>query len=240
MPVFALTDEVVFPRPELATPEGLLAVGGDLRPERLLLAYGSGIFPWPVQGYPPLWHSPDPRFVLPPPTLTTSRSLRQTLRKRPFSLTLDTAFRDVMSACSEVPRPGQDGTWITDEMLDAYTTLHELGFAHSVEAWQDGRLVGGLYGVSIGACFCGESMFARVSDASKVAFVHFVRQLQDWGYNMIDCQVKSEHLSSLGAEDLPRRQFIARLNQWCELPGVPGPWRFDSATGAIEPLTLTN
>src|SRR5690606_36173982 len=178
MPVFALTDEVVFPRPELATPEGLLAVGGDLRPERLLLAYGSGIFPWPVQGYPLLWHSPDPRFVLTPPTLKTSRSLRQTLRKRQLSLTLDTAFRDVMSACSEVPRSGQDGTWITDEMLDAYSTLHELGFAHSVEAWQDGRLVGGLYGVSIGACFCGESMFARVSDASKVAFVSLVRQLE--------------------------------------------------------------
>lgn len=223
----------------LRDPNGLLAVGGNLSTRRLLQAYRNGIFPWYNQGQPILWWSPDPRAVLFPERLKVSRSLRKTLKKGLFRITMDQDFRSAIRACAG-PRRNSSGTWLTPAMLEAYGRLHDLGLAHSVEAWHDGKLVGGLYGVALGRVFFGESMFSHMTDASKVAFVHFVRQLQDWGYRMIDCQVKSEHLSSLGAEDLPRRQFIARLNQWCELPGVPGPWRFDTATGAIEPLTLTN
>jgi len=227
MPVFSLSEKLVFPPPEMATPEGLLAVGGDLRPQRLLLAYSMGIFPWPVEGMPLLWHSPDPRFVLVPESLHVGRTLRKTVRKAPFRLTMDTAFGDVIEACAEIPRPGQDGTWITDEMKDAYNTLHSLGLAHSVESWQDGELVGGLYGVSLGAAFFGESMFARVSDASKVAFVHFVRQLEAWDINLIDCQVHTKHLERFGAEHWPREKFLRELEAALEAPTRQSHWSFD-------------
>ncbi len=199
MPVYALGPRMEFPPPGEAEPDGLLAVGGDLQPRRLLLAYSLGIFPWYEEGLPILWHSPNPRTVLLPGELKVSRSLRKTLRNPPYELSLDRGFERVIRACAETPRPDQDGTWITPEMLDAYVRLHELGFAHSVEAWEGGELVGGLYGVSLGACFFGESMFAAKRDASKLAFVALVRLLQRWRFQLVDCQVHSEHLSRFGA-----------------------------------------
>lgn len=227
MPVFALTDELIFPSPEYAEDDGLLAVGGDLRPERLILAYSNGIFPWYNEGLPILWHSPDPRMVLVPDALRVSRSLRQRIKKEPFVLTMDQAFGEVIEACAEIPRPGQDGTWITDEMFNAYIHLFELGLAHSVEAWQDDTLVGGLYGVSIGGVFFGESMFARASDASKVAFVKLIRQLDAWGIHLIDCQVYTDHLARFGAELWPRPRFLQALSTALMQPTRQGRWTFD-------------
>lgn len=222
-----------FPSPELAAdePNGLLAVGGDLSPPRLLAAYRLGIFPWFSDDQPILWWTPDPRAVLFPEQLKVSRSLRKTLRKGRFQVTLDKAFVDVIEACS-LPRPTlngeESGTWITNEMKRAYIHLHELGYAHSAECWLEGELVGGLYGVAIGKVFFGESMFTQVSDASKVAFVHLVRQLQKWGFALIDCQVSSEHLKSLGAEEIPRSQFQKLLEKYCkESPLQPGPWQME-------------
>lgn len=207
-------------------PNGLLAAGGDLAPARLINAYRSGIFPWYNEGQPILWWSPDPRAVLFPSRLKVSRSLRKTLKKGGFKVTLDTAFRQVVQACA-APRTEGGGTWITDEMLEAYCRLHELGIAHSVEAWRGDELVGGLYGVAIGRVFFGESMFSRVTDASKVAFVHLVRQLERWGYAVIDCQVGSGHLQSLGAEDISRADFNTLLQQWRDIPGHAAPWRIE-------------
>jgi len=227
MPVFALTDALVFPPPRLADPNGILAVGGDLAPDRLLLAYEQGIFPWYEEGLPIIWHSPDPRMVLLCSELRVSRSLRKALRRDAFELTLDTAFREVVTRCREIARPGQDGTWITDEMAEAYITLHEQGYAHSAEAWRDGELVGGLYGVSLGAAFFGESMFATVSDASKVAFVRLVEQLSRWDIPLVDCQVHTEHLARFGATEWPRRVFLEALATILERPTKRGPWRFD-------------
>ena len=223
----ARAGHVEFPNPALAMnePDGLLAAGGDLSPERLLNAYRHGIFPWFSAGQPILWWSPNPRAVLLPEELKISRSLRKRLRQGEMQVTLNRAFAEVINHCSE-DRPGQDGTWITDEMQAAYRQLHRLGYAHSVESWQGGELVGGLYGIAIGRVFFGESMFTRRTDASKVAFAHLVRQLDAWGFPLIDCQVSSAHLSSLGARTLPRAEFLALLEHYCTLPGPgPGTWR---------------
>jgi leucyl/phenylalanyl-tRNA--protein transferase len=226
VPVFRLDHRLVFPPVELAD-EGLLAVGGDLRPERLLLAYSQGIFPWYGKNLPILWHSPDPRMVLYPHELVIGRSLRKAIRRKPYELKLDTAFGEVLTGCADAPRPGQNGTWLIPEMVTAYTRMHELGFAHSVEAWQDGKLVGGLYGVGLGGCFFGESMFARAPDASKIAFVALVRQLVAWDVSLIDCQVHTDHLARFGAREVPRAEFLAQLHAALEAPTRRGKWTFD-------------
>ncbi len=217
-----------FPPVDRASPEGLLAVGGDLRPERLLEAYRNGIFPWYNDDQPILWWSPDPRAVLFPEKLHVPRSLQKCLRQNRFTVTLDSSFRTVMEQCAR-PRPQypEGGTWITGDMLDAYTRLHELGYAHSVETWQDGRLVGGLYGVASRGAFFAESMFTRVDDASKVALVRLVRQLQAWGFRLIDCQQSSPHVKRFGAEEIPRSDFIRCLAEALTLPDRPGQWTFD-------------
>jgi len=223
------SSDLRFPPVDLASPEGLLAIGGDLRAERLLEAYRHGVFPWYNQGQPILWWSPDPRAVLFPSRLKISRSLRKTLRHGIFEITLDLNFQDVMRACAQMPRKKQGGgTWITPEMCDAYQRLHELGYAHSVESWKDGQLVGGLYGVAQGGAFFGESMFSRVADASKVAFVHLVRQLQLWGFSLIDCQLPTPHLERLGAEEIRRQEFMTLLDAALRIPDRTGPWRFDA------------
>ena len=210
----------------LRDPDGLLAVGGDLSIERLLAAYRRGIFPWYSGDQPILWWSPDPRSVLFPGKLHISRNLRKTLRKQQYKITFDTAFADVIRACSQ-PRADDLGTWITDEMQQAYIRLHQAGYAHSVECWLNGKLVGGLYGVSLGNVFFGESMFSNVSDASKIAFVFLVRQLQRWQFGVIDCQIQSTHLDQFGAELIPRSEFITLLNQFCNQTGRSGLWTMD-------------
>ena len=251
-----------FPPVESASPEGLLAVGGDLRAERLLAAYRRGIFPWYSEGQPILWWSPDPRAVLYPDNLKIARSLHKTLRAGKFRVTFDQRFRDVMQACAEPRRTrmykcrerhdSKDGggrtasgtavedaesdrrehtgagTWITAAMIEAYTELHRLGHAHSVETWHGAELVGGLYGVALGGAFFGESMFARETDASKVAFVRLVRQLARWGYTLIDCQQYTGHLARFGAEAIPRREFLHRLALALTLPDRPGRWMFET------------
>jgi leucyl/phenylalanyl-tRNA---protein transferase len=216
------------PDPEQSDDRGLVAIGGDLRPERLIDAYRRGIFPWYSEGLPILWHSPDPRFVLEPKHLEVNRSLRKSLRRNPYRLTFDTAFSEVVRRCSEVPRPGQDGTWITDDMMAAYDRLSALGHAHSVEAWLDDRLVGGVYGVAVGAVFCGESMFALAPDASKIAFVKLIHQLVRWGLELVDCQVYTDHLARFGATEWPRARFLARLAALRDRrAGSIGAWVFD-------------
>jgi len=232
VPVYRLSEELAFPHPEEAEPSGLLAVGGDLRPERLLLAYAHGIFPWYEVGLPILWHAPDPRMVLRPHELRVTRSLRKTIRAGRFEIRLDTAFERVIRACAEVPRPGQAGTWITAEMIDAYCRLHELGYAHSAEAWESGELVGGLYGVSLGAGFFGESMFALRADASKAAFVTLVCQLDRWGFELVDCQVHTDHLERFGASEWPRARFSAALASSLEKPTRRGAWMLEADRGA--------
>ncbi len=217
-----------FPPVEQATPEGLLAVGGDLRPERLLAAYRHGIFPWYNDDQPILWWSPDPRAVLFPEKLHVPRSLQKCLRQNRFTVTLDSSFRDVMEQCagprSQYP---EGGTWITGEMLEGYTRLHELGFAHSVESWHDSHVVGGLYGIAIGGAFFAESMFTKVDDAGKVALVRLVQQLHAWGFRIIDCQQSSPHVTRFGAEEIPRSDFISRLTAALKLPERLGRWKFD-------------
>jgi leucyl/phenylalanyl-tRNA--protein transferase len=229
--VYRLGTQVAFPPPDEAEPSGLLAVGGDLRPERLLLAYSLGIFPWPLVERPLLWFSPDPRMVLEPAALRVSRSLAKTLRQGRFEVRLDTRFDEVVRRCAEVPRRGEVGTWITPELATAYRRLHELGFAHSAEAWEDGQLVGGLYGVSLGGAFFGESMFAHRTDASKAAFVTLVRQLAAWGFDLVDCQVHTEHLARFGAVEWPRGRFLAALAASLERPPRRGRWRLDAHVG---------
>jgi leucyl/phenylalanyl-tRNA--protein transferase len=221
MPLFRLSRALVFPDPSLAEPDGLLAVGGDLRPERLVLAYRVGLFPWFNQDTPILWWSPDPRFVLEPSQVRVGRSLAKRIRQRPYVIRADTAFEAVVRACGEAPRPGQDGTWITDEMVDAYVRLHRLGVAHSVEAWDGGALVGGLYGVAIGRVFFGESMFARAPDASKIAFVQLCRAIADRGGNLVDCQVPTDHLARFGAMGWPRPRFLDHLRAHVGPPDAP-------------------
>jgi len=236
MPVYRLDERLLFPPPERGPCSGPIAVGGDLRPERLLLAYSMGIFPW--QGEPLHWHSPDPRMVLRPEELHVSRSLEKALRRQPYQITLDRAFREVMVACATAPRPGQDGTWITPEMVDSYGELHRRGLAHSVEAWSErDELLGGLYGISLGAAFFGESMFSRARDASKIAFVHLVRQLERWAIPLVDCQVYTPHLATLGAREWPRRAFLATLREALQRPTRRGPWSFDAAA-SVQPATL--
>ena len=219
-----------FPDTSLALrePDGLLAVGGDLAPDRLLAAYRRGIFPWYSEEQPILWWSPDPRTVLFPERLSISRSLRKRLRQMRFQVTLDQAFDDVINACAE-PRPGSSGTWITAEMNEAYSRLHRSGYAHSVECRHQGKLVGGLYGVALGRVFFGESMFSHETDASKVAFAHLVRQLAAWDFALIDCQVYSSHLASLGAEEISRSEFVKQLDLLCDTGARPGPWTLEPA-----------
>jgi len=221
--------DLQFPPVELASPEGLLAVGGDLQPKRLLEAYRHGIFPWYNEDQPILWWSPDPRAVIFPDKLHVSRSLERTIRREPFTLTLDNGFREVMTECAS-PRPQypEGGTWISPAMIEAYTTLHEMGHAHSIETWLEGQLVGGLYGVAIGGAFFGESMFSRVDDTSKVALVTLVRQLHKWGFTLFDCQQSSPHIQRLGAEDLPRAEFVKCLAAAVKLPDRRGRWQFNS------------
>jgi len=210
----------------LREPNGLLAAGGDLSVERLLEAYRHGIFPWYGDDQPILWWSPDPRMVLVPGEITISRSLRKRLRRRDFEIRADSAFSDVMRACAE-PREGEAGTWITDEMASAYAALHRAGHAHSVEAWLDGKLAGGLYGVSIGRIFFGESMFSRATDASKVALAHLARQLERWAFGLIDCQMSTPHLESLGAREIARNEFVRALSELVNYPTRAGTWRLD-------------
>jgi leucyl/phenylalanyl-tRNA--protein transferase len=223
VPVFRLDERLLFPPPELAE-DGLLAIGGDLSTERLLLAYAMGIFPWYDEGQPILWHSPDPRMVLRAGELHVPRRLERTLRRCGFRITFDAAFDRVVDACARAPRPGQHGTWITRDMRRAYKRLHRDGHAHSAEAWRGDLLAGGLYGVSLGGAFFGESMFAREPDASKAAFVTLVRRLDAWGIRLIDCQVATAHLERFGAREMPRAQFLAELEPALELPGRRGSW----------------
>jgi len=219
---------VVFPDVALAMtePNGLLAIGGDLSIERLLAAYRRGIFPWYSRGQPILWWSPNPRAILRLTALRVSRSLRKTIRRMDYQVRFDTAFAKVLKCCAE-PRKDGLGTWITQEMHHAYLRMHEAGYAHSVEVWQQDELVGGLYGVSVGKVFFGESMFSKQRDTSKIALVYLVRQLAKWHYALLDCQVYSEHLASLGAESIARERFIAYLDNFCDKPGHAGEWRFD-------------
>lgn len=224
MPIFPLTDALVFPDPTYANPDGILAIGGDLRPERLLLAYEKGIFPWYSQGQPILWWSPDPRFVLWPEELKVSKSMKQVLRKSQFTITYDQAFEAVISHCQQVPRPGQHGTWITGNMLQAYLSLHQQGLAHSVEIWEANNLVGGLYGVSLGDCFFGESMFTHVSNASKAGFITLMQDLRADGIRLIDCQVYTRHLESLGAGEVSRAAFLEKLRAFLLPPTRKGNW----------------
>ncbi|MEQ8704152.1 MAG: leucyl/phenylalanyl-tRNA--protein transferase [Phaeodactylibacter sp.] len=225
MPVFWLDPEyLLFPDPALSNPDGLLAAGGDLSEERLLLAYRSGIFPWYAPGDPILWWCPDPRCVLFPNDLKVSKSMRPYFNQRKFKVTFDQCFTEVMLACAQQPRDGQAGTWITREMMEGYTRLHEAGYAHSVEVWKDKELVGGLYGIAIGKVFFGESMFARASNASKFGFISLVRQLKAQGFTLIDCQQETGHLLSLGATTIPRPEFLQALRANDAHPDGEGKW----------------
>lgn len=224
MPVYRLIDQIVFPPPEEAEPDGLLAVGGDLSSERLLLAYQLGIFPWYSERQPILWWSPDPRLVLEPEEFHVSRRLRQILNKGVFKVTFDQAFESVIRACASAPRPGQDGTWITPEMQEAYIRLHKEGFAHSVESWLDGELAGGIYGVSLGRCFFGESMFSQKSNGSKVALARLVERLKAWKFSMLDAQMPTRHMISLGAKEIPRAAFLKRLKEALRSATIRGKW----------------
>jgi len=228
VPIFRLTRELIFPHPSLARPDGLLAVGGDLSPRRLVLAYSSGIFPWYGEGEPVKWWSPPVRPVLEPGRVRVGRSLAKAMRRRPYEVTFDTAFARVIHACATVPRPDQPGTWIVPDMERAYVRLHELGVAHSAEAWREGELVGGLYGVALGRAFFGESMFALAPDASKIAFVVLCRHLERWGFGLVDSQVANEHTDRFGTVEIARDEFLARVAALVREPGRPGPWRVEA------------
>jgi leucyl/phenylalanyl-tRNA--protein transferase len=230
MPFYRLIDEIVFPPVDHAKPEGLLAIGGDLSPERLLAAYSEGIFPWYSEGEPILWWSPDPRFVLFPDELRISRSMKQFLKKGSVRTTFDRAFPEVIAACGSRPRPGQAGTWITREMQDAYIKLHKLGFAHSVESWADESLVGGLYGVSLGGVFFGESMFSAIPNASKAALISLIHFMKERGFGLIDCQVETGHLSSLGARFITRQEFGSILIKLLRKETLKGDWGKNEAS----------
>ncbi len=216
-----------FPPASLAEADGLLAIGGDFRPERIVVAYSQGIFPWMVYSGEPIWFSPDPRMVLEPRALYVGRSLAKVIRKRPFELKMDTAFAEVVRQCELMKRPGQRGSWITRAYTEGFIALHESGLAHSIEAWQDGSLVGGLYGLALGRVFFGESMFAKVDDASKVAFANLVKQLDLWGFELVDCQQETDHLRRFGAVPWPRERFIERLSQLVGDADRIGRWQFE-------------
>lgn len=224
MPVEISYPSFQFPDLDQADESGLLAMGGDLSIERLKLAYSKGIFPWYQKGMPILWWSPDPRMVLFPEKIIISHSLKQSIKKQQFTVTIDKAFEQVIKNCSETPRKGENGTWITREMKMAYTNLHKAGYAHSAEAWLDGELVGGLYGVAIGKVYFGESMFHHVSNASKVAFYHLVEKLSSWNFKIIDAQVYTNHLESLGGEMIPRSQYIHIIESALLIEDIPGSW----------------
>ena len=227
MPVFRLSKALIFPPPHLAREDGLLGVGGDLSPQRLILAYQNGIFPWFSRGEPLLWWSPDPRMVLFPRNINISRSLRKCIRKNIFTITMDQCFIDVITACADSRTQKGEDTWLVDGMIPAYTRLHEMGLAHSVEAWQDKQLVGGLYGVSLGRTFFGESMFSLVSNSSKVALAALCHHLTALKFELIDCQVATSHLTSMGAVDIPRSLFIQKLTRSLNKKPAKGPWSFN-------------
>ena len=218
---------MLFPDPRHAAAHGLLALGGSYHPRILLEAYSQGIFPWPSEDMPHAWFSPDPRMVLVPSEVRVSRSLRRALRRGRFEVRWDTAFDQVIEACASAPRPGQDGTWIQEELIRGFKSLHRLGFAHSVEAWYGDELAGGLYGLSIGSLFCGESMFHRRSNASKVAFVHLARRLEAWGFRCVDCQIHTPHLERLGAREWPRDRFLDTVARAIRDPTRRGSWSED-------------
>lgn len=232
MPVYRLGPAPVFPPASFARDDGLLCLGGDLAPQRLLAAYQNGIFPWPHEGMPLLWFSPDPRWVIRPAELHLPRRLARRLRQGAFRFSLDTAFEQVIAACAAAPRIGQGGTWITPPMVAAYTALHRLGWAHSLEAWQGDELVGGLYGVAINGVFTGESMFCRRSDASKAALVTLVLQIRRWHFGLLDAQVQTPHVERLGARPLGRSAFLRLLRQSPPEAGRPGRWLLDADLAA--------
>jgi leucyl/phenylalanyl-tRNA--protein transferase len=215
MSLFVINSDLSFPPVHLAEPEGLLAIGGDLLPERLILAYKNGIFPW-YEGEHILWWSPDPRFVLFPEELRVSKTAKGLLKKNEFEFTINKAFTQVIRNCKKIARPGQEGTWITDEVERAFTTMHQLGYAHSAEVWKDGELAGGLYGIRMGKVFFGESMFSKYSNASRIAFIKYVQHLQQDGVTLIDCQVYTEYLESLGARMISRKDFTEMLREYVE------------------------
>ncbi len=225
MKIAQIRYELFFPDPRTATPQGVVAYGGDLSPSRLLLAYRSGIFPWYSKNDPILWWSPDPRLIMELDDFKLQRSLKKKLKN--FEFRFDTAFDEVIRECATIHRPGQSGSWILSEVVEAYSVLHEMGHAHSVEAYQDGKLVGGLYGVVIGKVFCGESMFAKVSDASKAAFAVLIAHLKAWKFEFIDAQIPTEHLKSLGAVEVSREHFLERLEA-CRDENVTAVWHYDS------------
>ena len=216
MPIYKLSDDLVFPDPSLCEPDGLLAIEGDLSPDRLLLAYSNGIFPWFSQGEPILWWSPNPRFIVYPKNIKISHSMKKLIKKNTYKVSFDTCFREVISNCSMIRK--ETGTWITNEMIEAYCKLHELGYAHSVETWFDGKLVGGLYGISMGKCFFGESMFSTMDNASKFAFISFGKVLEEKGFSIIDCQVHTNHLESLGAVNMTRENFLELIKKGISIP----------------------
>jgi leucyl/phenylalanyl-tRNA--protein transferase len=226
VPVFLLSDAIEFPPPHLASKEGLLAVGGDLNPKRLILAYQMGIFPWFSDGDPILWWSPDPRLVLYPHEIKISRTLKKILKKNAFSVTMDMAFDEVINQCAQVRLHKKQGTWIVEDMIDAYCKLHRSGFAHSVEVWRQDELAGGLYGVSLGKCFFGESMFTRIPNASNVALVKLAKYLNELSFDLIDCQVATEHLIRFGAREIPRTLFLKQLEVSLNAPTQRGKWEF--------------
>lgn len=223
MPVYYLGKDPVFPPAEFADPDGILAVGGDLSPERLMEAYTHGIFPWYSSETPIIWWSPDPRFVIYPHEVKVSKSMRQVLRRKIFDIRFDTSFRDVITACSG-KRRHEKGTWITPEMIEAYVVLHDLGYAHSIEAWHNGSLAGGLYGVSIGGIFFGESMFSRESNASKAAFIILAENLKNLGFDLIDSQVHTDHMESLGAIEMDRKNFLTVVTRSVIRESITGNW----------------
>ena len=228
MPVYQLSEDIVFPPPYLASKSGLLAIGGDLSRKRLLLAYSMGIFPWYSTGEPILWWSPDPRLVLYPDEFKVSRSLKKVIKKGAFRVTMDRAFEDVITQCARVRLENHEGTWIVDDMVWAYCRLHASGFAHSIESWQDDRLAGGLYGVSLGNCFFGESMFTRITNASKVALAALVEYLQARSFAFIDCQIATGHLISFGAREISRVRYLKELAGALKYPTLQGNWSFPS------------
>ncbi|MEQ9620187.1 MAG: leucyl/phenylalanyl-tRNA--protein transferase [Deltaproteobacteria bacterium] len=224
MPVYLLNESLIFPHPMNAEPGGLLAVGGDLSVERLLLAYRNGIFPWYSEGDPIMWFSPDPRLVLALSDLYVSTKLRKLIRANTFDVRYDNSFEEVITLCANASRKGQDGTWITDDMIDAYIELHQEGYAHSVETYYEGRLVGGLYGLSLGGAFFGESMFHLMSDSSKVALYYLVRKLRKWDFDFIDSQVSNDHMKRMGGREISRETFLLKLGDALDKKTIKGSW----------------